>query len=317
MNREPGDWTDWALRHTGASALGQVNLIQNLWGGYGELLRISLRDGPALSVILKHVHHPPVQETDSDRRKHRSYQVEQAWYQNGSKKCHSDCRVAKCLAAEEYSTGSLLLLEDLGNAGFHPSRPPSATQVLAGLRWLANFHSLFLLSSVPGLWEQGTYWHLETRQQEWCRMPESPWKDNAGALDQALRGARFQTLVHGDAKPSNFCWGPGLTAAAVDFQYVGPGCGIRDVAYFLDCCLDEHGCQTREEEMLSFYFAELRQAMRRDGHAGLQAEVEAEWRSLFPVAWSDFQRFYQGWGRPGPPGDYSRHLLNLALRQNP
>ena len=58
--------------------------------------------------------------------------------------------------------------------------------------------------------------------------PEAP------ELDRRLRAARFQTLVHGDAKPANFCFDARRGAvAAVDFQYVGGGCGMKDVAYLL------------------------------------------------------------------------------------
>lgn len=309
------DWAEWVLEQTGASRLKEVALLQNLWGGYGELWRLALHDGSAPSVILKRVSPPDAaQESDSDRRKRRSYQVEQAWYLEAAQQCQERCRVAKCYAVHEFPTGSWLLLEDLANSGFHPSRPPQPEQVLAGLSWLANFHSTFLgTSPASRLWEQGTYWHLATREKEWQRMPQGPLREHAAKLDQKLRQATFQTLVHGDAKPSNFCWGPGRTAAAVDFQYVGPGCGIRDVAYFLDCCLDESGCETQADRYLDFYFERLREAMERDGPKW-KPEVEAEWRALFPVAWSDFQRFYQGWGHPGPLGAYSRHLLSLALK---
>ncbi len=310
-------WATWVLRRLGAGELSQATLIQNLWGGYGELLRVHLRDGPVPSAILKRMA-PPSQagESASDRRKRRSYEVEWAWYLGGSRRCHQGCRVATCYAAEQWPSGGLLLLEDLGNAGFTPSRPPGPQQLRAGLRWLASFHSCFLQDRPGGLWEQGTYWHLATRQDEWRRMPAGPLRQAAASLDQRLREARFQTLVHGDAKPSNFCWRADERAAAVDFQYVGPGCGIRDVAYFLDCCLDESGCVGQADEYLDFYFNELGTAMSADGNAGLREEVEAEWRALFPVAWTDFQRFYQGWGRPGPLGPYSREMLSLALQSS-
>ena len=142
-------------------------------------------------------------------------------------------------------------------------------------------------------------------------MPSGCLKDNAQSLDQRLRKARFQTLLHGDAKPANFCWNSQGDAAAVDFQYVGPGCGIRDVAYFLDGCLGESGCEDQAAGWLDFYFATLSQAL--DAHTSASDAVEEEWRSLFPVAWSDFCRFEQGWGRPAPLGAYSQRQLSLSL----
>lgn len=306
------DRVEFVLSHTGARAVTEVTRLQGLWGGYGELLRLHLAGGPVPSVILKLVVPPEgAHETASDRRKRRSYAVEQAWYLEGARRCDADCRVASCYAVERRQESSLLLLEDLQNAGFHPGRPP---RIRAGLQWLAHFHARFLGAPPPGLWEQGSYWHLETRREEWARMPAGSLKDAAEALDRRLRSARYQTLLHGDSKPANFCWGPDGTASAVDFQYVGPGCGIRDTAYFLDCCLGESGCQSEADGWLDFYFVVLRQALEQHAHDLDAAELESEWRSLFPVAWSDFCRFEQGWRGPSPLGAYSQLQLTRALQ---
>ncbi|MCE7872645.1 DUF1679 domain-containing protein [bacterium CPR1] len=304
------DPVGWVLARTGARAVTETRRLQSLWGGYGQLLRLHLEGGSVPSVILKQVIPPAdVHESVADRRKRRSYAVEQAWYLDGARRCDSECRVARCYAAES----SLLLLEDLQNAGFHPDRPPLAEQVRAGLHWLAYFHARFLGSPPPGLWEQGSYWHLQTRREEWLRMPRSSLKDAAEALDDLLRGARFQTLLHGDSKPANFCWNNRGQASAVDFQYVGPGCGIRDTAYFLDCCLGESGCESQADHWLDHYFTVLRQAIEQQGHSVDLDALEREWRSLFPVAWSDFCRFEQGWRGPSPMGPFSQRQLVRAL----
>ena len=87
----------WVLERLGAQAVIESTLLQNLWGGYGELRRLSLRGGPIPSVMLKRVV-PPVgaHRTVSDQRKSRSYEVEQAWDQAGSRRCDAECRVAQC-----------------------------------------------------------------------------------------------------------------------------------------------------------------------------------------------------------------------------
>jgi hypothetical protein len=102
----------------------------------------------------------------------------------------------------------------------------------------------------------------------------------------------------------------------VDFQYVGGGCGMKDITYFLGSCLNEDECEAREEELLSYYFQRLGEALPWDQEA-MQA-LETEWRELYPVAWTDFFRFLQGWS-PGhwKLNSYSRRLANQVLQAMP
>ncbi|MFT4547680.1 MAG: aminoglycoside phosphotransferase (APT) family kinase protein [Verrucomicrobiales bacterium] len=293
------------LGATGASGLRVAGMIQELWSGYGQILRVGLEGGSAGSVVVKHVrlpngsNHPRGWNSDrSHQRKVKSYQVETAWYQTFSARCGDACRVPRCLAFERDGDEVLMVLEDLDAAGF-PSRLGSAGagQVELCLRWLANFHATFLGVEPRGLWETGTYWHLETRPDELEVLEDLGLKAAAGAIDERLTRARFQTLVHGDAKLANFCFAGDATAvAAVDFQYVGGGCGMKDVAYFIGSCLGEQECESRESELLDGYFGALGAALRQRG-----VEVDAleeEWRELYPVAWTDFHRFLKGWS-PG------------------
>ena len=307
------DWASWVLCHTRSKTVTETALLQKLWKGYGDLQRLSLSGGALPSAILKRVIPPSGAETVSDLRKRRSYAVEQAWYQTESRRCDDGCRVADCYAVASQAETLLLLLEDLNRVGFHPRRPPMALHIRGGLSWLAHFHSRFLGARPVGLWEQGGYWHLDTRREEWLGMPSGCLKEHAEALDQRLKGARYQTLIHGDSKPANFCWNARGEAAAVDFQYVGPGCGIRDVAYFLDCCLSASNSESQADDWLDYYFAVLRQAIHQDGHVLDMGDLEREWRTLFPVAWSDYCRFWQGWSGSSRLGPYSSHQLDLAL----
>ncbi|MEO0606545.1 MAG: choline kinase, partial [Myxococcota bacterium] len=91
------------------------------------------------------------------------------------------------------------------------------------------------------------------------------------------------TLVHGDAKVANFCFGD-AGVAAVDFQYVGGGCGLKDVAYFLGSCLDDAALRADAESWLVHYFRRLD-----------VPDVETAWRRVWPHAWADFERFLAGW----------------------
>ena len=150
-------------------------------------------------------------------------------------------------------------MEDLGDAGFMPATelPGDDSGILrAGLDWLAAFHARFVGLVPKDLWPQGTYWHLATRPDELAAMADGPLKRRAAELDRRLNDGPFTTLVHGDAKIANFCaLRAGTDAgrlAAVDFQYVGAGCGIVDVAYFIGSVLSEQQCQQQDDGLWIF-----------------------------------------------------------------
>ena len=245
--------------------------VQSLWSGYGEIRRAHLRDGS--TVIVKDVH-PPPRGDFAHRRKVRSYEVERHFYRHYAARCDDACRVPRSLASDE----SVLVLEDLDASGFTGRRHRLSQKELEScLAWLAAFHGTFLGVAPEGLWEVGTYWHLATRPDELRKMRDRALRDAAPELDRRLSAARFQTFVHGDAKPANFCFAK-TAVAAVDFQYVGGGCGMKDVAYLLGD--DDRG--------LDFYFECLRARVDNP-------DLEAEWRALFPIARADFERFLDGW----------------------
>ncbi len=191
-------------------------------------------------------------------------------------------------------------MEDLDASGY-PLRLDTVTaaQVDTCLQWLAEFHATFLaeLPSPPlGLWETGTYWHLDARPDELAALDDTALKAAAPAIDLTLRKARYQTLVHGDAKLANFCFSEnGNQVAALDFQYVGGGCGIKDVAYFLGSCLDEKTIAKQQEDLLDTYFGFLTKSLTRHHSAIDLSALIREWRALYPIAWTDFHRFLKGW----------------------
>jgi len=132
-----------------------------------------------------------------------------------------------------------------------------------------------------------------------------------------LNSAQYQTLIHGDAKVANFCFSAdGQSVAAVDFQYVGGGCGMKDVAYFFGSCLSEDECEAWLDELLDEYFIVLRQALNARHHDINFDALESEWRQLFPVAWVDFHRFLLGWmPNHWKVNDYSRRVTAQVLAQ--
>lgn len=308
---------------TGSTALRPRGRVQSLWSGYGSIDRIGLEGTDVPSVIVKRVQpgrggHPRGWNTDfSHRRKLKSYQVETHWYARQRERGEPGlARMPECIGAKVEGDEVLLVLEDLDAAGF-AGRRNSVDRVewQACVRWLAAFHAENLGVDPGGLWESGTYWHLETRPDELEELDDRPLKEAAAAIDAKLKATPFRGLVHGDAKLSNFCFGPdGSEVAAVDFQYVGGGCGMKDLAYFVGSCFRDDEAERREEEVLTFYFTELRTFVERIGRDLCPDRLEADWRPLYRVAWADFHRFMKGWS-PGhwKLSDYSERVTREVI----
>lgn len=331
---------------TGADSVESCQTIQSLWSNYGRILRIHLRGvqkGDPTSVIVKHIcpeangaegphsFHPRGWNTDaSHARKLHSYNVESAWYSEGASRCAEKCRIPKCLKASVRRNETILVLEDMDACGF-PYRFNKLNDrgLSSCIRWLANFHATFLVrtnnkdarrligDAADGLWETGTYWHLQTRRDEFEKMADGPLKESAERIDQVLRECDYQTLVHGDAKVANFCFDKSQSnVAAVDFQYVGVGCGMKDLAYFLGSCLSEQECELQYSDWLDVYFAQL--CSQVDTSSIDTTDLEANWRAMFPVAWADFDRFLLGWCPSHPKlTPFSNRLVEQTLRSLP
>jgi len=314
------DFLDIIRNAAGANAIKLVEVIQELWSGYGTIKRYRLSGTERSHVVVKHVHfpdstdHPRGWNTNlSHQRKLKSYRVERAWYSDWSSLCGADCAVPHCLALESRGDETLIVLEDLDDSGFSGRRENvSKTEIVACLHWLANFHATFLGCRPDKLWQQGTYWHLATRPDELAALTDLPLKNAARQIDQQLRNSPYQTLVHGDAKLANFCFSAdGQQVAAVDFQYVGGGCGMKDVAYFIGSCLHETECEKLEDWLLDCYFSELKRVLALRQPAVDRDALEEDWRLLFPVAWSDFHRFLKGWS----PGHWKLNSYSEKMAQ--
>lgn len=324
----PSNIIEKVIQSTSANKVANVEQIQSLWGGYGELVRLHLEGGRYSSVIVKYIllpqpkDHPRGWNTSrSHQRKLDSYQVEVNWYLDNANDCHAP--VPKCLLMEQQENEILLVLEDLNTLGYcEVHKRVEQTSMLACLRWLAQFHAQYLVQDkaieTKGLWQTGTYWHLATRPDELDVLEDQALKAAAIQLDTILSQCKYQTLVHGDAKLANFCFTPeGTAVAAVDFQYVGGGCGMKDVSLFLSSVLDFSESvernQRKVEGYLDEYFVALKQALS-DYHSEIDSDdVERVWRPLYCVAWADFQRFIKGWS-PGhwKINSYTESLVEQA-----
>lgn len=301
----------------------EIEKIQSLWSGYGKIIRVRLEGGLSKSIIAKHIvlpnqsNHPRGWDTDnSHQRKVKSYNVEANWYKNYSDYCSDYCRVPKCYGLKSVEKEQLIVLEDLDTAGYSIRKSHlTVNETKLCLKWLASFHAQFINKQPEGLWEIGTYWHLATRPDELKAMNIGKLKDSATKLDELLNNCKYKTIVHGDAKVANFCFNDeDNKVAALDFQYVGGGCGIKDVVYLMGSCLTELECEQHEKELLDYYFEELRVALGEASNLLNFSELKAEWANLYIFAWTDFTRFLMGWMPTHQKlNSYSEKLMLEAL----
>ena len=306
-----------------ASEIVELETIQRLWSDCGQVAKVRWVKGEQVhGGVIKHVKmssriaHPRGWDTDrSVQRKVRSYEVEARWYSAYSGRCGSACRVPGYVGQARWGDERLVVLEDLDASGFSGRMSRATDAALAAcINWLAAFHAAYMGERGEGLWEKGTYWHLDTRPDEWSAMPDGALKRSAQRIDAELEASPFMTLVHGDAKLANFCFAKDGRVAAVDFQYVGAGCGIKDLAYLIGGCLDPEACFDQEERVLATYFTALKAALHERDLAIDTRALEADWRRLYPYAWADFQRFLMGWS-PGhwKLSAYSEHMTRQVL----
>ncbi|WP_285163379.1 phosphotransferase [Shewanella goraebulensis] len=285
----------------------------------------------------------------SHQRKITSYQVEFNWYQEYANQCSHDNRVPECLYLKQNGDDCLLILEDLATVGF--SKVLSCADdvaIKACLKWLGQFHGQFLFQNPATkplqqhtdtinqnsnhcskdsrkvsnhlhtkLWQQGTYWHLNTRPDELAVLTDLRLKAAAQQIDTALSNSPFQTLVHGDAKLANFCFTENhQQAAAVDFQYVGQGCGMKDVALLLSSVMTFSEDEAQITQWLNYYFSELVISTKHHQPHICTDKLVQTWRPLYSIAWADFQRFVKGWSpNHFKINPYTEALTAKALEQ--
>lgn len=316
------NFIQYLLNLTKASNCTEIETIQSLWSGYGRIARYQLENAPLQTVVVKFIElqqaakHPRGWNTNfSHQRKVKSYQVETNWYAKWSAKCTKACKIPTLIGSFSEGDNQWIVLEDLNTN--YPLRKTAITldEVKVCLQWLANFHVQFLMQEPVGLWEVGTYWHLATRPDELELIENQELKSKAAAIDTILSNCTYQTIVHGDAKLANFCFSEdGTKVAAVDFQYVGGGCGMKDVAYFLGSCMSNNELETYETELLDYYFEELNKAFVNKEFDFEFKALEQEWRSMYPAACTDFMRFLLGWMPTHQKiNDYNRKMVDAVL----
>eukprot|EP01023_Acetabularia_acetabulum_P005349 TRINITY_DN12181_c1_g1_i10.p1 TRINITY_DN12181_c1_g1~~TRINITY_DN12181_c1_g1_i10.p1 ORF type:complete len:350 (-),score=34.75 TRINITY_DN12181_c1_g1_i10:23-1012(-) len=287
--------------------------VANLWAGYGKAYRVQVKTQEnEQSVIIKIVRPPKLKKSIADEghlRKLNSYKVEAYFYENLSNKvvASGDCLIPQVVGVEFSCDLNLsLALSDLNMQGFtNEVEQLNLEQTKVTLKWLASFHAMFWECKCPeGVWEQGSYWYLDTRQSEYNRMTNKKLQTLAHKLDSITKGLdskknkchKFRTLVHGDFKSENILFRKDSSAcAAFDFQYVGEGYGARDVAYLLCSSTHRSVIEKYEQQLLKFYYDELIDKLNRKRKNKAQYLFD-DFQFQFDVCLADYVRFMDGWG---------------------
>jgi hypothetical protein len=188
------------------------------------------------------------------------------------------------------------------------------------------------------VWLNGGYTYLATRLDEFANLASDTESEWSGILTQPLSTpnsssnlslaeqvakfltpshptsnspiSKYQTLIHGDVKSENlFTSSAGTSVAFYDFQYVGLGLGVSDLAKFFTCSVPlsmllgpdqrqqqrgsiphELAMQSGEKELLERYWRDLTR---------ISGGKEYEWEIFvghWEVALVDWLRFGASWG---------------------
>lgn len=275
---------------------------------------------------------------EGHRRKMLSYGVEQHFYSSVVPSLHLPAEVGIANVIATSGDGVIAtVLEDL-RPRFPVSGERrgelSASQVSAALLWLGKFHAASwgyasrneldgyvrppLVETEDGkkaLWLNGGYTYLATRlsefaslqhgRGEWRVLAELDGAGNSAASLAALflepRGREFESLIHGDVKSENlFANAKGDRVAFFDFQYVGLGLGVCDLAKLFTCSvplgmLVEGRGRASRRGMGKGEEALLREYLSYTGHQYEFKDFTRHWETAL-VDWCRFQASWGWWG---------------------
>lgn len=174
------------------------------------------------------------------------------------------------------------------------------------------------------IWLNGGYTYLATRQTEYASLacsPDSEWSAafcnpngttsvaEKVAKFLAPKGRWFETFIHGDVKSENlFSTESGDSVAFFDFQYVGLGLGVSDLAKLFTCSVPLHmlvkmrtplpstiAMQQGELDLLVQYHQMLIRHDTIDGTKYEFSDFQRHWETAL-VDWCRFQASWGFWG---------------------
>lgn len=169
------------------------------------------------------------------------------------------------------------------------------------------------------VWRNGGYTYLATRRTEYTALAEDiasewsksfcePVRDLGSSIGEAVarvltpRGRSCETYIHGDVKSENlFASETGTQVAFFDFQYVGLGLGVCDLAKLFTCSVPAHMLDTPAERSMPACQGE-RELLAKYRRVFLGQEImqaaypEEEFQRHWECALVDWCRFQASWG---------------------
>ncbi|KAL4811052.1 hypothetical protein BDV18DRAFT_128498 [Aspergillus unguis] len=170
------------------------------------------------------------------------------------------------------------------------------------------------------VWLNGGYTYLATRRTEYASLEDdtdSEWSEafcapvqgspmsiaEMAALALTPRGRPVESYIHGDVKSENlFTTADGKKVAFFDFQYVGLGLGVCDLAKLFTCSVplemlvddvpEELDMGDGERELLERYWSTLLETREKEYE---WEEFKRHWETAL-VDWCRFQASWGFWG---------------------
>ncbi|GAP92925.1 putative phosphotransferase enzyme family protein [Rosellinia necatrix] len=173
-------------------------------------------------------------------------------------------------------------------------------------------------SERSSVWLNGGYTYLATRRKEYASLAadsDSEWSSKlceplpprglsvAEMVANVLtpRGRDHETLIHGDVKSENlFTTSPGSEVAFYDFQYVGLGLGVCDLAKLFTCSVPLH-MLTNDDGSMMLHMDDGERKLLERYRENLLAGTDKtyDWDTLirhWETALVDWLRFQASWG---------------------
>lgn len=272
--------------------------IARLWAGMGNIYRVHC---PSIqqSLIVKYIR-PRLSSKLSigDQRKLDSYHVEAYFYEDHAQRLIDDHKVQlpKPYKVERHTENPknpliIICMSPLQDPGYNFGDNVHEKVV----NWMARFHAATWQAPPEKLQAVGTYWHLDTRPDEWDRISRKGWEGRlklaARAIDERLKRDPLQCWVHGDTKDANILQYDAERLSFCDYQYVGRGPPTKDLAYYF--C--SSGVSDREQsKLLGLYFEILSRYLEEQGIDPLPTRQQLD--DSYELACADYCRFMAGWG---------------------